>query len=229
MIARALAAIALALFAATALAAQLPSMPVVSGPLHDYRYAVHADAVLSSGDLGRDWALGARGAIELDSFHVEGMVATVRDRGGDRHDPATAVGLHLARVLTHRSSPTWDLDIESGIGYARFTLANGEHHSQLNVPLGLGASFRAPLPFGGTPEVWLAPRAQLRRSSLTSAGVTTHLTRVGGGFGFGVNFVFYSGLEAQLGTEWLWIHSETVDRTRSEWGLRLSGGWRFHH
>src|SRR5206468_10711744 len=131
--------------------------------------------------------------------------ATVRARGGNRHDPATAVGLHLARVLTHRYSPTFDVDIESGIGYARFTLANGDRHSQLNVPLGLGVSFRGPVPGGLNPELWIAPRAQLRRSSLTLSGVSSHLTRVGAGFGFGINFFVRSGLEAQLGTEWLWI------------------------
>jgi hypothetical protein len=208
------------------LSAQLPSVPLFSAPLHNSRYSVHADGVLSRGDLRRDWALAARGAIELDSFRLEGMVASVHTRS-HQHDPAAAFGLNVARVLKHGFSPTWDLDLESGIGYARFNLPNGDRHSQLNVPLGVGASFRAPLPFGGTPELWLAPRAQLRRSTLTLSGVTSHLTRLGGGFGFGVNFIFFSGVEAQLATEWLWIQSETTRRTRSEWGLRLGGGYRW--
>lgn len=217
---------ALALLAARPLTAQLPSVPIVSAPLLNYRYAAHADAVLSRGDLGKQWALGARAGAAFDSFTVEAMVARVGARD-DQHDAATAVGLHLARVLTHRYSPTWDLDLESGIGYTRFTLPNGDRHSQLDVPLGVGASMRAPLPVAGTPEIWLAPRAQLRRSSVTTSGVTTRLTRVGGGFGFGLNFVLFSGIEAQFGTEWLWIQSETTRRTRSEWGLRLSGGYRW--
>jgi hypothetical protein len=216
----------LALLCPGALTAQLPSVPIGSSPLHNYRYAAHADAVLSRGDLGRQWALGARAAVERDSFHFEAMVATVHARD-DQHDAATAVGLQVARVLTHRYSPTIDIDLESGVGYARFTLPGGNRHSQLDIPLGVGISLRAPLPVAGTPEIWLAPRAQLRRSSLSSSGGTSHLTRVGGGFGFGLNFVFFSGLEAQLGAEWLWIQSETTRRTRSEPGVRLSGGYRW--
>jgi hypothetical protein len=223
---RLLLAIALALGSPAFLFAQLPAVPVVSAPLHDYRYALRADAALSHGDIGREWALGARAAIERDSFHIEAMVASVHARD-DQHDAGTAVGLQIARVITHRFSPTFDVDLETGVGYAKFTLPQDGRYSEVTVPLGVGFSFRGPHPVFGTPEAWIAPRAQLRRSSLTEGGIKTTRTRVGGGFGVGINWVFLSGVEAQVAAEWIWIKSAMTGRTRAEPGFRLSGGYRW--
>jgi hypothetical protein len=216
----------MALSGAAALSAQLPSLPAFSAPLHGKEYSVHADGALASGDLGRDWAAGARAAIELDRYRIEGAIARVGARR-HQHDAATAFGLGVARVLKHGLSPTWDLDLESGIGYGRSTLPNGDRHAQLNVPLGLGVSIRGPLPIAGTPALWLAPRVQLRRSTLTVSGASSNSTQLGGGLGLGLDFVFFGGFEAQIANEWLWIKSATSGKTRGEWGLRLSAGYRW--
>lgn len=182
--------------------AQVPAMPVLYWPSNTPGPSIHATYALESGELGRHRAAGLTLGYAGGAFHLSGTLARVGSRD-DRHPAATAGAVTASIQLLHRFSPAISVNLQGGFGGASFDETGGSR-SQLNLPVGIGFAFLAPMPIGNI-ELWGAPRFQLRRTRF--AAISTTDTGIGGGISLGIEWTSVHGLGAHLGLDWLRIQS----------------------
>jgi hypothetical protein len=187
---------------ATAVGAQVPAMPVLYWPSNTSGPSIHATYSLASGELGRQRAAGLMLGYAGGRFHLTGTLARVGSRD-DRHFGTTAGGVNASIRLLHRFSPAISVNLQGGVGGGSFDEAGGSR-SQLNLPVGIGFAFLAPMPIGNI-EVWGAPRVQLRRTRFAATSTTD--TGIGGGISLGIEWTSVHGVGAHLGLDWLRIQS----------------------
>ena len=135
-------------------------------------------------------------------FHLTGTLARVGSRD-DRHPGTTAGAVTASIQLLHRFSPAISVNLQGGVGGASFDEIGGSR-SQLNLPVGIGFAFLAPMPIGNI-EVWAAPRLQLRRTRFAATSTTD--TGIGGAISLGIEWTSVHGVGAHLGLDWLRIQS----------------------
>ena len=214
---------------ASAAHAQVAGVPVFHSLKHDPRWSIHADYGNGGRDLDGLAFAGVRISNTPGAESAAGVLRisvlagrVLRDAGETTNAGALTVALALAQRRLIQFEP------QAGIGWTD----GGEGGvSRIDIPLGVAIGIPAALPpFGFTgyvsrnPQVWIAPRAQLRATDVPVLG-----RRVRGGLGGSIGLELRSqpGLGVQIVHEWLVIRDAALPRWRTEtaFGLSMFFAW----
>ncbi|MFZ5623968.1 MAG: hypothetical protein ACOY71_06010 [Gemmatimonadota bacterium] len=182
---------ALALAGAGPAAAQVAGLPVFNSGV-DRGLTVAGDVGFANdaGPDGTAWGLSA-----MVGLGRVGVTATVARFDPDARGAKASTSMGGAFHWKAIGGPLvpFAVHLQAGLGYRSLESGTGTGGSELRVPVGLGLAATIPSPVASL-KPWVAPRADIRRT--TSNGSSDTETRVGVSAGVDLGFIFGLGLRA---------------------------------
>lgn len=215
-----------ALLAATPspLRAQIAGSPVFHSMKHDPNNSAHVDyahgfAGVSGNYVGLRFTRAVNGESEQGPLRISGMAGV---RFGDG-DGAAALGVSAGLAILRQR--IFQMEPALGIGWT------GGERSQIDVPVSVAMGIVGSLPpmpvtrfASENPQLWIAPRAQLRFAEDASG---SRVLRGGAGAGIGLELRWLSGIGAQFVFESIAMRDPAAPRWRREnaFGFSVFYAW----
>jgi hypothetical protein len=211
--------IALLLVFARPVHAQITGSPVFHSMKHDPNNSAHLDFAHAASDLsgnyvGLRFTRALNGESEQGPLRVSGLAGVHFDDGEQAASLGVSAGIALLRQHLVQMEPALGIGWTGGTG------------SRIDVPVSVAIGVVGSLPpmpvtrfASENPQLWLAPRAQLRFAKDASA---SRVARVGVGAGAGIELRWLSGIGAQLVFESIAMRDAVQPRWRRENALGFS-------